>query len=68
MRIHLIFNLFMKMASLTKVIYFAFLYALLLVNTSNAQSSSDYTLVVEGYDWGPAVSKVILALDAPITN
>ncbi|WP_435354859.1 prolyl oligopeptidase family serine peptidase [Emticicia sp. SJ17W-69] len=29
------------------------------------QASNDYTLVVEGYDWGPAVSKVILSLDAP---
>ncbi|MFN8354022.1 MAG: prolyl oligopeptidase family serine peptidase [Spirosomataceae bacterium] len=28
-------------------------------------AANQYTLVVEGYDWGPAVSKVILALDAP---
>lgn len=28
-------------------------------------ASSDYTVVIEGYDWGPAVSKVILSLDAP---
>ncbi|MFN8348240.1 MAG: prolyl oligopeptidase family serine peptidase [Spirosomataceae bacterium] len=28
-------------------------------------ATGDYTLVVEGFDWGPAVSKVILELDAP---
>lgn len=27
-------------------------------------TTSEYTLVVEGYDWGPHVSKVILELDA----
>ena len=25
----------------------------------------DYTLVVEGFDWGPMVNKVIVGLDAP---
>jgi predicted esterase len=28
----------------------------------------DYTLVVEGFDWGPAVSKVILHLDGEVTE
>jgi hypothetical protein len=58
----------MKIAPLTKVIYCIFLCVLLLVNTSNAQISNDYTLAIEGYNWEPAVSKVILVLDAPITN
>lgn len=26
-----------------------------------------YTLVIEGFDWGAAVSKVIISLDAPVT-
>lgn len=28
----------------------------------------EYTLVIEGYDWGPAVNKVILSLDGPISE
>jgi predicted esterase len=31
-------------------------------------SQKDYTLVVEGFDWGPAVSKVILHLDNEISE
>ena len=55
----------MKVLHLTKVICFAFLCAFFWGTPVQAQSSSDYTLVVEGYDWGPAVSKVIVALGAP---
>jgi predicted esterase len=29
-------------------------------------ASNQYTLIVEGYDWGPAASKVILELDTPV--
>ncbi len=58
----------MNLLHLTKVIYFALLCALFLGTPAHAQSSSGYILVVEGYDWGPAVSKVIVALDAPSTN
>lgn len=36
--------------------------ALMGMQFTQAQSNGDYTLVVEGYDWGPAVSKVILHL------
>ena len=36
--------------------------ALMGMQLTQAQSDGDYTLVVEGYDWGPAVSKVILHL------
>lgn len=28
----------------------------------------EYTLVVEGYDWGPAVSKIILSLDESVNS
>lgn len=28
-------------------------------------ANNEYTLVVEGFDWGPAANKVILSLDAP---
>lgn len=31
-------------------------------------AGSDYTLVVEGFDWGPAVNKVIVGLDAPAST
>lgn len=58
----------MKVVHLTKVICYALLCALFFGIPAHAQSSNDYTLVVEGYDWGPAVSKVIVALDAPSTN
>jgi predicted peptidase len=30
-----------------------------------AESNSTYTLVVEGFDWGPMVTRVIVPLDAP---
>lgn len=32
---------------------------------SNTTHNPDYTLVVEGFDWGPMVNKVIVGLDAP---
>ena len=32
---------------------------------SNTAHNPDYTLVVEGFDWGPMVNKVIVGLDAP---
>lgn len=32
-----------------------------------ALNGGEYTVVVEGYDWGPAVSKVILSLDESAT-
>jgi len=28
----------------------------------------EYTVVIEGYDWGPAVSKVIIPMGAPVTS
>jgi poly(3-hydroxybutyrate) depolymerase len=32
-----------------------------------ARDGGEYTLVVEGYDWGPGVSRVILALDESVS-
>jgi len=66
----------MKVALLTKVFQLAFLNALLYSSTVFAGefpvvhklASSDYTLVVEGFDWGPAVNKVILGLDTPMAS
>lgn len=31
-------------------------------------TDGEYGVVIEGYDWGPAVSKVILFLDEPVTS
>ncbi|MEX0660266.1 MAG: prolyl oligopeptidase family serine peptidase [Balneolaceae bacterium] len=31
-------------------------------------SDGEYGVVIEGYDWGPAVSKVILSLEDPVTS
>ncbi|WP_332912337.1 hypothetical protein [Algoriphagus boritolerans] len=31
-------------------------------------SAGDYTLVIEGFDWGPAVNKVILSLGETVTE
>lgn len=33
-----------------------------------SQTDGEYGIVIEGYDWGPAVSKVILSLDEPTTS
>lgn len=64
----------MKLLSLTKIFQFALLSAFLFstnrllahkFSTAPRVASSDYTLVVEGFDWGPAVNKVILTLDTP---
>lgn len=33
-----------------------------------ANGQNGYTVVIEGYDWGPAVSKVILPMDTAVTS
>ncbi|AFK04563.1 phospholipase/Carboxylesterase [Emticicia oligotrophica DSM 17448] len=58
----------MKNKLLLLIIFSAFVNIGVFAKTSNFIASNQYTLVVEGYDWGPAVSKVILELDAPTTN
>ena len=37
-----------------------------MVALANA-SDGEYGIVIEGYDWGPAVSKVILSMDEPVS-
>lgn len=54
----------MKIPSLKKII------TIVLLNTflwSTASASNEYTLIVDGFDWGPNASKVILHLDAKDT-
>ena len=51
----------MKIPTLNKILAFLLLNVLFL---STAQASNEYTLVIEGYDWGPNVSKVIVPLDS----
>jgi len=52
--------------------YFKFLFLFLLISALNFKlsaansESGTYKLVVEGFDWGPAVNKVILAHEAPV--
>lgn len=36
--------------------------------TTQAQTNGEYGVVIEGYDWGPAVSKVILSVEEPVTS
>jgi predicted esterase len=36
--------------------------------TTQAQTNGEYGVVIEGFDWGPAVNKVILTMDEPITS
>eukprot|EP01035_Chromulina_nebulosa_P032090 gene32090-42828_t len=55
--IHKVFSGF-----LISIICFAFTDAFA---TDKPLASNEYTLVVEGFDWGPAANKVILSLDAP---
>jgi poly(3-hydroxybutyrate) depolymerase len=54
----------MKIPSLKKILSIVLLNMLL---WSAASASNEYTLVIEGYDWGPNVSKVILSLDSKDT-
>lgn len=35
--------------------------------TAQAQPNGEYGVIIEGFDWGPAVNKVILSLDDPVT-
>ncbi len=56
----------MKIPSLKKMLVIVFLNTFLWSVTS-AFASNEYTLVVEGYDWGPNISKVILSLDSKDT-
>ncbi|MDN3202949.1 prolyl oligopeptidase family serine peptidase [Algoriphagus sediminis] len=39
-----------------------------IISLNSAQAQNSYTIVVEGFDWGPAVNKVILSLDQTTTE
>ncbi|NBC65015.1 MAG: prolyl oligopeptidase family serine peptidase [Bacteroidetes bacterium] len=36
--------------------------------TTQAQTNGEYGVVIEGFDWGPAVNKVILTMNEPVTT
>ena len=36
--------------------------------TTQAQTNGEYGVVIEGYDWGPAVNKVILSMEEQVTT
>lgn len=36
--------------------------------TTQAQTNGEYGVVIEGFDWGPAVNKVILSMEEPVTS
>jgi len=36
--------------------------------TAQAQTNGEYGVVIEGFDWGAAVNKVILTMDEPVTT
>ncbi len=38
------------------------------VFATSPPTNGEYGVVIEGYDWGPAVSKVILSLEEPVTS
>lgn len=51
-----------------KITIFKKILTLVFLNTFlGASASNEYTLVIDGYDWGPAVSKVIVHLEAADT-
>ena len=54
----------MKIFSFKKILAFLIFNVLL---SNSLLASNEYTLVIDGYDWGPNVSKVILHLDATDT-
>jgi predicted esterase len=57
----------MKKLILSLVIAAAFA-ALNGVSATPPLTDGEYGVVIEGYDWGPAVSNVILSLDEPVTS
>ncbi|HMB64290.1 MAG TPA: hypothetical protein VKN36_14520 [Eudoraea sp.] len=60
----------MKSASLIKrfVVYTMIFFAVQDVLTQEVGPGGDYTVVVEGYDWGPAVNKVILPVEGIVSE
>lgn len=54
----------MKNFPLLLIICFSFLST----TGSYSQQAGSYTTIVEGYDWGPAVNKVVLSVEEPVTS
>lgn len=38
------------------------------IHAANTTATGNYKIIVDGYDWGPAVSKAVLSLDKPIDS
>ena len=38
------------------------------IHAANTTATGNYKIIVDGYDWGPAVSKAVLSLDQPINS
>lgn len=56
----------MKISNFKKMLNAVF-FCTLLLSSFTVFASNEYTIVIDGYDWGPNVSKVILHLDAADT-
>jgi predicted esterase len=56
----------MKIPNFKKMLI-AVLFSTFLFSSFSGFASNEYTVVIDGYDWGPAVSKVIVHLDAADT-
>ncbi len=50
---------------LLKILFLGFLLSIINQFTFAQNVSNKYTTVIEGFDWGPMVNKVIISLDAP---
>ncbi|MDF2158341.1 prolyl oligopeptidase family serine peptidase [Algoriphagus sp. CAU 1675] len=47
-------------------VWIFFLPMILLAKETDSPAEGTYKLVIEGFDWGPAVNKIILSLDQPV--
>jgi predicted peptidase len=55
----------MKEAKFIRMLLFFLTISLSQILYAQTSQNSEYTLVVEGFDWGPMVNKVIVGLDTP---
>ena len=53
---------------LQKLLFTLVIFSSYLATSQSAGSNGAYTLVIEGYDWGPGVNKIILAVGSPVTE
>ncbi len=54
--------------ALTATFFFSGLLATACARIPESSEGNEYIVVIEGYDWGPAVSKVILSLEEPVST